>query len=65
MKRFWSHYSSEEFAALDRDRIVAVLPVGATEQHGPHLPVSVDAAILGFVEEAVARGRRIGTLEED
>jgi microcompartment protein CcmK/EutM len=27
--------------------------------------VPVDAAILGFVEEAVARGRRIGTLEQD
>lgn len=54
MRRYWSHYSSEEFAALDRDRIVAVLPVGATEQHGPHLPVSVDAAILDGVVAAVA-----------
>ena len=25
---------------------VAVLPVAATEQHGPHLPLSVDAALL-------------------
>jgi creatinine amidohydrolase/Fe(II)-dependent formamide hydrolase-like protein len=23
-----------------------VLPVAATEQHGPHLPVSVDATLL-------------------
>ncbi len=35
--------------------IVAVLPVGAVEQHGPHLPVKVDAAInAGIVERAVA-----------
>ena len=36
-------------------RIVAVLPVGAVEQHGPHLPVRVDAAInAGIVARAVA-----------
>ena len=34
--------------------MVAVLPVGAVEQHGPHLPVSVDAAInAGIVARAV------------
>jgi creatinine amidohydrolase len=54
VRRFWSDYSSEEFAALDRSRIVAVLPVGATEQHGPHLPLSVDAAIVDGVVAAVA-----------
>ena len=32
-----------------------MLPVGAVEQHGPHLPVKVDAAInAGIVEAAVA-----------
>ena len=36
-------------------RVVAVLPVGAVEQHGPHLPVRVDAAInAGIVVRAVA-----------
>lgn len=54
MKRYWSHYTSEEFSRLDHSRIVAVLPVGATEQHGPHLPLSVDAAIADGVVEAVA-----------
>ncbi|HEX6013152.1 MAG TPA: creatininase family protein, partial [Geminicoccaceae bacterium] len=29
-------------AALSRDPVV-VLPIGAVEQHGPHLPVGVDA----------------------
>jgi len=44
--RFWAHYSSMDIAAMDKDRLIAVLPVGAIEQHGPHLPVSVDQAIL-------------------
>lgn len=54
MKRHWSDYSSEEFSRLDRSRIVAVLPVGAIEQHGPHLPLSVDAAIISGIVAAVA-----------
>ena len=34
---------------------VAVLPVAATEQHGPHLPLSVDAALLqGVIDAALA-----------
>lgn len=44
--RFWAQYTAREFAALDRAQLVAVLPVGAIEQHGPHLPLSVDQAIL-------------------
>lgn len=44
--RFWADYTSQDFEALDRGRLVAVLPVGAIEQHGPHLPLSVDRDIL-------------------
>lgn len=44
--RFWADYTAREFAALDRGNLIAVLPVGAIEQHGPHLPLSVDQAIL-------------------
>ncbi|MGI3900714.1 MAG: creatininase family protein [Janthinobacterium lividum] len=52
--RWWWDLSTREFAALDMERIVAVLPVGAIEQHGPHLPVRVDAAInAGIVARAV------------
>ena len=54
MKRYWSDHSSEEFSRLDHRRIVAVLPVGATEQHGPHLPLSVDAAVNSGIVAAVA-----------
>lgn len=44
--RFWADYTARDFAALDRANVIAVLPVGAIEQHGPHLPLSVDQAIL-------------------
>ena len=41
----WEHLTTAQFAARDFARTVVVLPVAATEQHGPHLPVSTDAAI--------------------
>ncbi len=51
---WWWDLSTREFAELDLDRFVAILPVGAVEQHGPHLPVRVDAAInAGIVARAV------------
>lgn len=50
--RFWADYTAREFAALDRGSLIAVLPVGAIEQHGPHLPLSVDQAILDGVVAA-------------
>ena len=59
-KRFWADLTAAEFRALDAARTIAVLPVGAIEQHGPHLPVSVDRDI---VEEIVARSApRLGEL---
>jgi creatinine amidohydrolase len=44
-RRIWQEMTTEEFASLDAARTIAVLPVAAIEQHGPHLPVSVDAVI--------------------
>lgn len=52
---WWWDLSARDFAGLPMDEVVAVLPVAAVEQHGPHLPVRVDAAInAGIVERAVA-----------
>ena len=51
-KRHWQDLTAPEFAALDRARTIAVLPVAATEQHGPHLPLSVDADIARGVIDA-------------
>ncbi|MDL2337071.1 MAG: creatininase family protein [Pseudomonadota bacterium] len=54
--RHWGDLRTVDFAALDPHSTVAVLPVSATEQHGPHLPLSTDAVINdGVLREAIAR----------
>lgn len=50
-----------EIAALARDGAVAVLPLGCTEQQGPHLPVDFDtwfaeAVVTAAAEQAEAGG---------
>jgi creatinine amidohydrolase len=44
--RFWGDLKTAEFEGLDPEKTVAVLPLAAIEQHGPHLPVSVDTTIM-------------------
>lgn len=44
-KRFWTELTWPDFANGDTANWIAVLPVAAVEQHGPHLPVGVDAMI--------------------
>lgn len=56
---FWADCATTHFRALQRSGairdVIAVLPVAATEQHGPHLPLKVDTAIVdGVIREAVA-----------
>lgn len=52
--RYWADLTTTDFAQLDLARIIAVLPVGAVEQHGPHLPLSVDADLVdGIVRAAL------------
>jgi creatinine amidohydrolase len=54
--RFWADLSARHFAQLAAspalDQVVAVLPVAATEQHGPHLPLSVDKDLVDGVVQA-------------
>jgi creatinine amidohydrolase len=57
--RYWADLSTLDFAALQASgnmaRSIAVLPVAATEQHGPHLPLSVDAVLVdGVIKAALA-----------
>ncbi|ARK32021.1 creatininase family protein [Halalkalibacter krulwichiae] len=42
---FLPRLSSKEVQHLDKEKGVVVLPVGAVEQHGPHLPVYTDTLI--------------------
>lgn len=54
--RFWADLSTRDFARLDAAATVAVLPVAAVEQHGPHLPVSVDTSLVeGVIAAALPR----------
>jgi creatinine amidohydrolase len=54
--RFWSELKTTEFAALDPERTIVVLPVAAIEQHGPHLPVGTDTMIAdGMIAETMRR----------
>jgi creatinine amidohydrolase len=43
--------SSPDVKALDFSRLIVVLPTGSIEQHGPHLPVSVDTDIVGAIAD--------------
>jgi len=44
----------EEVRDLDRARTVALLPVGAVEAHGPHLPLGTDVVIAEAMARAAA-----------
>ena len=46
---FWADLTARDFAQLDAARTIAVLPVAAIEQHGPHLPLSVDTTLVNGV----------------
>jgi creatinine amidohydrolase len=43
--RLWSDLTTDDLARRDMRRALAVLPVAAIEQHGPHLPLGTDAII--------------------
>jgi creatinine amidohydrolase len=45
----------EEVRDLDRARTVVILPVGAIEAHGPHLPLDTDVVIATAMARAGAR----------
>ena len=42
---WWSDFPTTAFEGLDPMATIAVLPIAAVEQHGPHLPVGTDTVI--------------------
>ena len=46
----WSELTSRQFNDVSRES-VCVLPIGANEQHGPHLPVATDYLIAMAIAE--------------
>lgn len=48
---YWQDLTTADFGRVDAEATVALLPVAAVEQHGPHLPLSTDA----LINEALVR----------
>lgn len=53
-KIWWTDFSASDFNNLDPAKTIAVLPIAAVEQHGPHLPVGTDAIINQSMMELLA-----------
>lgn len=52
--RLWGDLTADELKAAVTDATVALLPVGAIEQHGPHLPLATDTILAESVALQVA-----------
>jgi len=50
--RYWEHLTTTELADGACRDAVAILPVAAVEQHGPHLPLGTDAILTDAVLDA-------------
>ena len=55
---FMSSPDAKAFSKSGPKRPVAILPVGAVEQHGPHLPLGVDIWLAHAVALAAAEGEQ-------
>lgn len=54
---YWNELTAYDFDALDPEKVIAVLPIASTEQHGPHLPIATDVAIAQGMLDEVRRQR--------
>ena len=63
MSRFWGERTYREVATRMQGRLVAILPLGAVEAHGPHLPLATDSLIARAMAEEGARRLQTRGLE--
>ncbi len=56
-QRYFPYLTWKEIQQMpNKEKVVIIQPVGAIEQHGPHLPVAVDSAIsLGVIGKALTQ----------
>jgi creatinine amidohydrolase/Fe(II)-dependent formamide hydrolase-like protein len=50
-----ANLTSPEVRVLPFERLAAIAPLGAFEQHGPHLPLTTDTDIVTAIAEAAER----------
>jgi len=51
----WGEQRWPQMKAMDRSKVVTILPTGSMEQHGPHLPLQVDHFIANRIAEDLAK----------
>ena len=51
----WMHCTSPELGELAKKNAIVLIPVGAVEQHGPHMAVGCDCYTAGWLAERTAR----------
>ena len=56
-QRYFPYLTWKEIQQMpNKEQVVIIQPIGAIEQHGPHLPVAVDSAIsLGVIGKALTQ----------
>lgn len=53
-KIWWADFTASEFEGINPEKTIAILPIAAVEQHGPHLPVGTDTIINQSMMECLA-----------
>lgn len=51
----WVNMKASEIRGLKERDAIAIIPIGSIEQHGPHLPVQVDALLVSEIARRAAR----------
>src|SRR5215468_6614517 len=50
----WARHKAAELAKLAARNAIVIVPIGSTEQHGPHLPTQVDTRLVTEIAHRAA-----------